>query len=471
MNKPKDKHISIIFLGISLLFYIFFAAYDGAVMSLDSPSYIYMHTSREPFYCSFLALMRMIVGKFSVDNELYFTVVVYIQSLLAAWAAWSLADYLKKELELTYFEEGVILCIPLAVSFLCRFAAKRTSMYSNSIMTEGIACSLFLIFTRYLLEFYYKKSVRCIIISSAVSFILISTRKQMYITLVLLIIVVLSAYLPGKEIRKSAITVIVCTCCILISNTIFDNGYNLIAHGELGTHSSDNRFLATMAFYTSERDYGERIKDEQARELFYQIYDVCNEQGYLGHSAGKGWYNRVNHFGDHYDNIQIDTMWRMIQNYVYDNYEGGTVYLEKIVDDTTNRIIMGLLPVVWPDVIHCFADNFLSGLITTIAQRKPVLIICSILAYIMYFVMLVIQIRTEGITKLSFLAIFTMLSIVINVAVVSMVIFCQTRYAIYNMPLFYISFFLLFVKNVSIISGRLSIKNRKHVSERLCIRP
>lgn len=458
MNKLKDKHISIVFLGISLLFYMFFAVYDGVVMSLDSPSYIYMHTSREPFYCSFLALMRIFVSQFSLDNELYFIVVVYIQSLLAAWAAWALADFLKKEFKLAYFEESVILCIPLAVSFLCRFAAKRASMYSNSIMTEGIACSLFLLFTRYLLEFYYKKSVRCIVISSIISFVLISTRKQMYITLILLIIVVLLAYLPKREIKKSITTVIVCTCCILISNTVFDNGYNLIVHGEPGTHSSDNRFLATVAFYTSERDYGERIKDEHARELFYQIYDVCNEQGYLGHSAGKGWYNRVNHFGDHYDNIQIDTMWRMIQNYVYDNYEGGTVYLEKIVDDTTNRIIMGLLPVVWPDVIHCFADNFLSGLITTVAQRKPILIIYSLLAYLMYFVMLVVQIRTEGFTKLSFLAIFTMLSIVINVAVVSMVIFCQTRYAIYNMPLFYISIFLLFIKNISILSGRIKTK-------------
>ena len=458
MNKLKDKHTSIIFFSIGLLFYMFFAAYDGAVMSLDSPSYIYMHTSREPFYCSFLALMRTFVSQFSSDSELYFTVVVYIQSLLAAWAAWTLADYLKKELKLTYFEESIILCIPLAVSFLCRFAARRASMYSNSIMTEGIACSLFLLFTRYLLEFYYKKSVRCIIISSVISFVLISTRKQMYITLILIIIVILSAYLPKMEIKKSITTVIVCTCCILICNTIFDNGYNLIAHGELGTHSSDNRFLATVVFYISERDYGERIKDEQARELFYQIYDVCNEQGYLGHSAGKGWYNRVNHFSEHYDHIQIDTMWRMIQNYVYDNNEGGTVYLEKIVDDTTNQIIMGLLPVVWPDVIRCFADNFLSGLITTIAQEKPVLIIYSLLAYLMYLVMLVIQIRTEGITKLSFLAIYTMLSVVINVAAVSMVIFCQTRYAIYNMPLFYISFFLLFIKNINILSGRLKTK-------------
>lgn len=37
----------------------------------------------------------------------------------------------------------------------------------------------------------------------------------------------------------------------------------------------------------------------------------------------------------------------------------------------------------------------------------------------------------------------TLLSILCNVGLVSLVIFCQTRYTIYNMPLFYISLILL----------------------------
>ena len=41
------------------------------------------------------------------------------------------------------------------------------------------------------------------------------------------------------------------------------------------------------------------------------------------------------------------------------------------------------------------------------------------------------------------LAVYTLLAVMINVAVVSATIFCQTRYMIYNMPLFYISLVLL----------------------------
>ena len=449
-DNTREKYHSFILLCISILFYLFFAFHDGVVIHVDSPSYIDMYISREPFYCVFLAILRAVFNLFMGENTTqYLTAVVYIQSLLAALAAWCLADYLQKEFKLHRFHTSVVLLIPLATSLLCRYAAKRSSMFSNSILTEGITCSLFLIYIRYLLEFYYKRSAKCLVISSVLSFVMIATRKQMYITLILLIIVTFWIYLTQKKLKRAIFTVFICTCFILIGNTIFDNGYNYLVRGELGTHSSDNRFMATMVIYTSERSYGENIKDEKARDLFYQIYDICDSKEYLKHSAGQGWYNRVNHFGDHYDHIQIDTMWPTIQNYVRENYEGGEIYLEQKVDEITNQIIVGLFPTVWTKVLGCFIDNFLSGLVTTVAKRHPILIIYSFVVYILYLIMLIAHIKREGMTKLAFLAIYTMLSIIINVAVVSMVIFCQTRYTIYNMPLFYITFWILFIKSIS----------------------
>lgn len=446
-DKKSDKLYSAILLCISIFFYAFFALYDGVVIAVDSSSYIDMYISREPFYCVFLALLRTVFNLFGGEGTtLYLTAAVYIQSLLAALAAWCLADYLKKEFELSFIQSTVVLFIPLSVSLLCRFAAGRTSMYSNNILTEGITCSFFLIYIRFLLEFYYKRNIKYVIITCILSFVMISTRKQMYITLILLDIVICWAYLMEKRIRRGILIVAICTCCILSGNVIFDNGYNYLVSGELGRHSGDNRFMATMVIYTSEKSYGENITDENARDLFYQIYDICDEQGYLMHNAEHGWYNRVNHFGNHYDNIQIDTMWPTIQNYVYEEYEDGEVYLEKKVDKISNQIIIGLLPKVWTKVLGCFADNFLSGLITTVSKSNPILIVYSFFVYILYFVLLIMHIKSEGMTKLAFLAIFTILSIIINVAVVSLVIFCQTRYTIYNMPIFYISLWILLIK-------------------------
>lgn len=447
-DNKSQKVYSFMLLFISLLFYSFFALYDGVIICADSPSYIDMYTSREPFYCVFLAILRNIFNLFAKENnEYYLTAAINIQSLLAALAAWCLADYLKKEFSLSNLQTGIILFIPLATSLLCRFGANRASMYTNSILTEGITCSLFLIYIRFLLEFYYQKSVKHLIIASIISFILISTRKQMYITLVLLVIVIFLTYFTEKKVKKGILAVLICTCCIMGSNFIFDMSYNYLVRGELGVHSSDNRFLATMTIYTSERDYGESIIDENARELFYQIYDICDAKGYLKHSSGYGWYNRVNHFGNNYDHIQIDTMWPTIEKYVRENFDGGEIYLEEKVDKITNQIIKGLFPNTLIEVLSCCADNVLSGLVTTLAKSTPILFIYSFAVYTLYFILLIVHIKREGITRLSFLAIFTLLSIVINVVVISMVIFCQSRYTIYNMPIFYITLWLLLVKN------------------------
>lgn len=445
-NDKRDKIYSVILLCASILFYMFFALYDGVVIGNDSPGYIEMSMHREPFYCTFLAILRAIFNVFRGGNStLYLTAVVYIQSLLAALAAWCLTKYLKKEFRLSYFQSSVVLAIPLATSFLCRFAAKRASMYSNSILTEGIACSLFLIFIRYLLEYYYKRSVKCLVISGILSFVLISTRKQMYITLILLVIMICWSCMTQQRIKQGILTAFICTFCILFSNVIFDNGYNYLVRGELVTHSKDNRFMATMVIYTSERSYGESITDKNVRYLFYEIYDVCDAKGYLGHSAEHGWANRVDHYGKNYDHIQLRTMVPTIQEYVQDHYDGSEIYLEQKSDEITDQIIKGLFPKVWTKVFSCFIDNFIHGLITTVAKINPILNIYSFIIYLLYWGLLILHIRKQGLTPLVILAIFTMFSIVINVSVVSMVIFTQTRYTIYNMPIFYITLWIMFI--------------------------
>lgn len=293
MPIKKEKMISICILGISVLFYLFWAFYDGVILCPDSASYINMSISREPFYCMFLACLKMLF-----NYNAYLTVAVYLQSILAALAAYCMADYLRKEFKLTCFQMSLVVSIPLLVSLLCRFVAKQASMYSNCILTEGIACSLFLIFARYLLEFCYRKKWKSLFISSVISFILVSTRKQMCITVFLIICTIFVVYCKNKEIKRGVLISFLCASCIICGSLLLDRGYNYIVHGEAVTHSSDNRFLATMVVYTSERVDGERIQEETARSLFYQIYDTCEEKGYLQKDIlGGAQYQSISFYG------------------------------------------------------------------------------------------------------------------------------------------------------------------------------
>ena len=90
------------------------------------------------------------------------------------------------------------------------------------------------------------------------------------------------------------------------------------------------------------------------------------------------------------------------------------------------------------NIIGSFLDNVLSGMITTVAKRNILLNWYSFFIYIIYVILLIWNVRIRGHEKTAVLAGLTLLAIVGNVTLVSLVIFCQTRYTIYNMGLFYI---------------------------------
>ncbi len=490
-NKQKRDLFSLFLLAFSLLFYLFFAFYDGVVICVDSPTYISMELAREPFYSLFLAALRGIFD----DGDFYLQVAVFLQSLLAALSAWSMARFLQKTFRLPRFMAFALLCIPLAVSLLCRFAAGRASMYSNSIMTEGICISLWLLLFRYLLEYCFTGSRKSLWIGFLLCVIMISTRKQMLATLPLLGLVLFFAGLyrsrrldsraaargcsqSGAETEVQTFSgtgaatqtfsdsrpaacgllraisfnlgkaLLLCVL-VLLCTSLFDRCYNLALRGEFVRHSSDNRFLATMVFYTATQEDASYIKDPETRQLFLDIYDTCEAGGFLGHSAGEGWLNRVGHFGDHYDHIQIDTLWPMVRAYAEKQLTAaGSVTAQATVRDFYTDALMremtgALLPHTFPRILAVLFDNLLSGLVTTVAQRVPILIFYTVGIYLAYLVLMALVWKRGGDRRILALAALTLAGILINVTVVSAVIFCQTRYTIYNMPLFYMSGLLL----------------------------
>lgn len=328
----KRYHIAwnLFLLIISIGFYLFFAFYDGAVICVDSPSYINMEISREPLYPILLLIFRQV---FSAAGDGYLLGVVIFQSILAACAAFSLTCFLRKELKLSKVASFVILIIPLMTSLLCRFAAKRSSMYSNSILTEGIATSLFLLFSRYLIDYCIRGKKKTLFAAAFISFLLVSTRKQMVVTILLLILGIIWRSIKEKTGKKGFFILMVCILSIGSGNYLLDCSYNYCVRGSFSRHANDDRFINTVVIYASEKEDGEAIKKDDTRELFEQIYDICDEGGYLMHSAGQGWYERSAHFGDYYDCIQINTLWPAMEQYVREHYEGDNAYLEKIVDN------------------------------------------------------------------------------------------------------------------------------------------
>lgn len=441
---PRDWFPPLLFC-ICLLFYLFFAFYDGVVIAVDSPTYIGMDLAREPLYPLFLLLLRTLFG----EGPLYLQLAVVFQSLLAGFAAYSLARFFQKTFRLGRAVTSLMAFIPLAVSLLCRFAAGRASMFTNSILTEGICLSLWLLFFRCLLAYCFaedkKKAGKQLALACLLAVLLISSRKQMLACLPVLLLAVFGKT-AARSLRKNwkagLLRAVLCVFLILLSTGLLDRCYNFALRGEFVRHSSDNRFLATMVFYTAQREDAAYIDDARVQELFLSIYGTCQQGGFLSHSAGEGWLARVTHFGDHYDHIQIDTLWPMARAYA-NTLTSDPVAQEFETDALMDAMTGALLPHTWSRLLPVLADNLLSGLVTTVAQRTPILLWYTAAAYLSFLgLALFLWLRSND-RRAPVCALLTLAGILINVTVVSAVIFCQTRYTIYNMPLFYMTGLLM----------------------------
>ena len=455
---------------IPLLFYMAYWIYDGAVWCADSMSYVVMYDSREPLYPTLLALFRRLIppdGSVPMEEQRYLFWVVGVQSILAAVSVSVLVIYLVRQLKLSKWMGYVLMMIPLGVSLLNRYAAKRGSMYSNCILTEGITISIFLLFIRFAYEYMISGSKKALILSVAMTILGVSTRKQMYVLLVLLLLVlvvvgvrsgpgdaeadgtdgVASGQAGGALSRRLGSTAFTCMVCVALAlgvPALYDCTYNYILRGDFTRHTEDNRFVSTMALYTAEREYAEYI-DPGLRDIWLEIYDACDEAGYLYHSAPDGWLDAVRHFEDNYDHIQLDVM-QVVLERTADDTGMETVDRNELhsarMDAIRSEFNSSLLPHEAGRLLRIFINNLLAGLVLTVAKLHPVLCIYAVLVYALYLGLLVVYIR-RGNSQIACFAGLTLAGILVNVGLVSAVIFCQTRYTIYLMAPFYIAMMLM----------------------------
>ena len=149
-------------------------------------------------------------------------------------------------------------------------------------------------------------------------------------------------------------------------------------------------------------------------------------------------------------------MWPHISEYAMEHYGDSIVDINVNTDLIMNTINSSVIPHNIGEIAATFLDNFLSGLITTVAQRNALLIWYSFFIYLLYILLLFCHMRRKQSRSLFWFSLLTLFSIILNVGLVSLVIFCQTRYTIYNMALFYISLLLMLYEPVKkLLKGRL----------------
>lgn len=444
----------------ALCFYLFFAFYDGPVWTKDSTSYATMNITREPLYPTFLWIFRQVFGE-----ERYLMPVIIAQSILAAYAAWKLAVTVKGYKDGSRVLAVLAVCFQFAVTILCRFVAIRKSTYIDTIMTEGIGLSLYVLFVVQLYRFAAEEKKRNLAGVVFYAFLLVNLRKQMLVTLGLMAAVFLLYYLIKKREGKKLLFLLALTAGIFAASKLTDRFYNYCVRGAWIEHSGNSMGILCTLIYTSGEEDAALFEDDVLRGLYEEISAEADRQGLKITYAPTGWVDLSSHYADSYDAIGYGIINPVVQGYIAENFERGEIKEARKFDEFCNAMVKTLLGQEKGDLVRVVGANIWKGFVNSIARVNRYLNIYAVLAYIFYLGLYVYYVRRNGCwasrDKSTALAEVVLGGIIANSIVVGMTIFCQPRYMIYSMGLFYTA---LSVMVYDVVPRRTGDGNREPMS-------
>lgn len=452
--RDKQKAVWVGVFIISAVFYLLWYLQDGIILTEDAPSYINMTSDREPGYCSFLWILRVIFG-----TNIYLHVAVILQCLIAALTATALTYSLKKRFELNWLISIGILVIQYGITLLNRFVAQRRYSYFNSIETEGIAYSLWVFFFLSLLGILYDKNKKSILTAAIWAVVLISIRKQMLVTLPLIFLCIL--YVRFMDKRKWYLVLAEAILVVVLSyaGVVFvDCSYNLASRGVFEQHTGDSSFILGTEIYLADVGMADAMEDEQHKEIFLEIMRRADEMQYNLAYAGKGWHNIEDHYSLSYDRIKFDIVNVVVREYQEKNGIPQEQW-EEYYHEVAGTLMKELLPESIPNLIKLFFCNVIHGMITTVLKVHPVLNWGALFLYVSYISVFIFLWQRQSYKMVSASALpfaaITLISILGTVGLTSITIYCQMRYMLYNTPLFYQAGLIMLVE------GWKSFKSKK----------
>lgn len=433
-----------VILAVCIGFYMIFPLMDGPVWCVDSLEYVTMGITREPLYPCFLALCRRIAEVMKADPLM---VAVVLQSLFAGVAAWY-AGYVVRRVknDSRILQTGTVF-FQFAVTLLCRFAANRRSAYTDCILTEGLGFSLFVLFTLYLFLYIYKREKKYLCLTLFGSFLLISLRKQMMITL----LIAGGVFLWYVLFKERRVRRFLCLCVMLVGvllvSKCYDRTYQYMVRGVWMEHSGNSMGILCTLLYSSdvERDR-ELFTDETVEGLYEQIMEQAKEQELLYPFAGQGWLPVSTHYADSYDAIGYGIINPVVEEYLRQNFEYSETEMAMKYDEICGEMTRTLLRQKKMPMLQVYVYNTAKGMVNSVAQANRILSVYALLAYCFmggaacYLIRRKKKMHEEMQRQIEAslcFAFVAMAGITVNALVVGLFIFAQPRYMIYGMGLFY----------------------------------
>lgn len=405
----------------------------------DSFQYLNQFVTREPIYALLLKLMTGIFG------EGYLFPLCLLQNVFAViaiyWVYVRITDLFRFP---KVFEWGTVLLLVLP-HIITPLASQSRMIITNSVLTEGIAFSLYYIWAGMLLTLLLQKYEKCqnrsIILSGLLSLVLSMIRGQFLLCIGVWLLV--SAWVLGIQKKYKAI-VVVCLGFVLLfaGKTYFTKIYNYLESGiYVNTVASKPMMLANV-LYLSDVEDGADIENEDLRQIYENMVALVDEQQLSMKYASGNIIEKAQFHEFGHETINFEIIDPEIEGYVEKN-DGITVeqYMLLLVkiDEYAGEIISSVLPNVLPEFIQNYLVITSLGFVRSIAIDRSILPVYALVMYIIAVVLAAILLRKNKKSSSAWFMLLSFLLILGTVFGTSIAIECISRYMIYNFPFFYIA--------------------------------
>ena len=449
-----------VFLALLLAVFLGIFAVFGPGVYNDSDQYLKMHIHREPLYPLFLAALRTVF-----PNGWLIAMGVF-QNIFAAVSIWLFVEYTSKRFELGFMGKAVVTLLCLAPHMLTSYFSALHLFITNSVMSEALCMPLFLLFFMECCKIFTEREERecwkAMVCSLFLAFLVSLARTQMMVTILIWLVVTGARIVlwPKKRWRRRTwqrprnrdwkvlrlLMVVAVVAVVFILRMFAVRSYNLVFNGRFINNTYGTVNTLTNILYAADREDGERIRDPEAREFFFRMYDLAEEQQANYKYAGSSLRDKTEHIEAWHDTIKYE----MIEDVFYQTYDKTVTsdYITQnlMADKTAGKIIRGILP-------GCFfrwlGNYFLIasyGAVRSIAVVHPVINWVAAFIYLSALALVFFVWRKDEENPAVPVMLISLLAILANVGAVSMTIMCLSRYMIYGFAPFYTGYFLLLLR-------------------------
>ncbi len=256
--------------GFACAITLLFVARTNTITHPDSLGYINADLIRSFGYPMFLAIHKIIFG------SQYLAVVSFSQCLFILISAYIFTKTIEKHLiynKLYVFLLFVILLVPIF------FETK----VANSILSEGISYSLYLLFLSCFFEIVFTPNpkVKYFVISVLLVFLLINTRGQFLFLIPFLILILALKHYHKKIDTKKFYLLFVLIIVIPIISILTDKTYHKIKHNHFVSTPWTGIQLAALPFFLSQEEDATLFKNDTEKKYFLFVYKKIKKQKLL----------------------------------------------------------------------------------------------------------------------------------------------------------------------------------------------